>query len=76
MALVPTDPAAAGNDNWEFEEALDIKWAHVTAPKANIILYQAQNNDSDGQPHLENAVATAKSNPAVSIVSMSWGAGV
>jgi subtilase family serine protease len=74
-ALPGTDPAGAGNanGNWEAEEALDVEWAHAMAPNANIILYEATNNDSDGLPHLENAIATAAANPAVSVVSMSWG---
>jgi subtilase family serine protease len=45
------------------------------APKANIILYEAANPDSDGLGHLETAVSTAKNNAAVSVVSMSYGSG-
>lgn len=72
--LPGTDPAGAGAaSNWEYEEALDVEWVHSIAPLANIILYEAANPDSDGLPHLENAITTAKNNPAVSVVSMSWG---
>jgi subtilase family serine protease len=55
---------------WDVEESLDVQWAHSIAPQANIILYEATtNNDSD----MDAAVATAAANPAVSVVSMSWG---
>ena len=71
-ALPGTDPAGAGNDNWEFEEALDIEYAHAMAPYANIILYEAK---SASNTNLYAAVTTAKSNSAVSVISMSWGGG-
>jgi len=76
-ALPGVDPAGPYNlnGNWELEEALDIEWAHVMAPMANIILYESKNDDSDGQPHLENAVVTAKNNANVSVISLSWGGG-
>jgi hypothetical protein len=69
-ALPGTDPAGAGNDNWEFEEALDFEWVHAMAPNANIILYEA-NNDSNA--NLFAAVNTARNQSGVSVVSMSWG---
>jgi subtilase family serine protease len=57
---------------WDLEESLDVQWAHSIAPQANIILYESNtNNDSD----MDAAVATAAANPAVSVVSMSWGEG-
>ncbi|MGO9115610.1 MAG: autotransporter-associated beta strand repeat-containing protein [Thermoguttaceae bacterium] len=71
-SLPGTDPAGAGNDNWEFEEALDIEWAHAMAPKANIILYECTDNSN---ANLFSAVTTAKNNAAVSVVSMSFDAG-
>ena len=30
--LPSTDPTGPGGDNWETEEALDVEWAHATAP--------------------------------------------
>ena len=71
-SLPGTDPAGAGNNNWEFEEALDIEWAHSVAPNANIILYEAT---SPTFSDLDTAVTTAKNNSAVSVLSMSYGAG-
>jgi subtilase family serine protease len=66
--LPELDPAGAGNDDFEAEESLDIEWAHVIAPDANIILYEAA-SDTD----LYNTARTAASNPAVTVVSMSFG---
>ena len=68
---VPTDPAGAGNDNWEDEEILDIEWAHSIAPMANIILLEANSDTSVFD--LFTAVHTAGSIPGVDVVSMSWG---
>ena len=45
-----TDPAGAGNPNgtWEVETALDVEWAHALAPKANILLVEANSpSESD-----------------------------
>jgi subtilase family serine protease len=69
--LPPTDPAGAGNSNWEGEEALDVEWAHSMAPKANIILVEC---NTPG-PDLDVGEQTAASLPGVSVVSNSWGAG-
>ena len=49
-ACRPTDPADAGPtvDNWEFEESLDVEWAHAMAPGASIVLVEANSsNNSD-----------------------------
>lgn len=44
-AYDPTDPNQVG---WAGEETLDVEWAHVMAPGANIVLAEAaSNNDSD-----------------------------
>ena len=73
-ALPGTDPAGpisqGASDNWELEEALDIDMVHAMAPKANIILYEANSNYYSD---LFTAVTTAKSNSAVAVVSMSFG---
>ena len=71
--LPGTDPAGPSRQrNWEFEEALDIEWAHAMAPNANIVLYEATNHSN---ANLFAAVNTAKNNAAVSVVSMSFGGG-
>ncbi len=69
-ALTSTLPAAAGNSGWDVETSLDVELAHSLAPAANILLVEAS---SDSYTDLFNAVAAAKTNSAVSVVSMSWG---
>src|SRR5262249_11156265 len=66
-----TYPGTDPTGGWEGETALDVEWAHALAPKANIILVEA-NDDTD--PNLTvQAVLTAASQPGVSVVSMSFG---
>src|SRR5208337_2344021 len=69
-SLPATDPSGAGTDNWEVEEALDVEWAHAIAPGAQIILIEA---NGQSLADLMAGVATAASQPGVSVVSMSWG---
>ena len=69
-SLPSTDPSGPGTDNWELEEALDVEWAHAIAPGAQIILVEA---NSQSLSDLMAGVATAASQPGVSVVSMSWG---
>ena len=57
-----------GNTTWEMEESLDIEWAHVMAPMANIILFEASNASSG----LYAAVQTAANTSGVVAISMSW----
>lgn len=70
--LPPTDSAAKPN-TWELEESLDIEWAHAIAPGANIILYEA--NSTSFNDLVVNAVNTARNNPGVTEISMSFGGG-
>ncbi len=63
------DPARRG-DSWAVETALDVEWAHVIAPKANIVLVEANSNSNSD---LMAAVNTARRYAGVSVVSMSWG---
>ena len=69
-SLPGIDPSGPGSDNWEVEEALDVEWAHAIAPGAQIVLVEA---GSESLSDLMAAVATAASEPGVSVVSMSWG---
>jgi hypothetical protein len=64
-------PPADSPGGWGVEEALDIEWAHSSAPLANIILVEA----NDPGSLLPKAVATAAGLPGVSVVSMSFGSG-
>ena len=58
------------NAGWDTEISLDVEWAHAIAPGAKILLVEAT---SDRWTDLLAAVNYAKSQPQVSVVSMSWG---
>jgi subtilase family serine protease len=60
------------NTGWAGEIALDVEWAHALAPKANIVLVEANSNS---YTDLFAAVNYAKSRAGVSVISMSWGGG-
>ncbi len=66
--LPGTDPAGPGN-SWAVEISLDVQWAHVVAPMANILLVEANDNSNTS---LFTAVTTAANYGGVSAVSMSW----
>ena len=68
--LPATDPTGAGVANWELESSLDVEWIHAIAPGARIVLVEA---NSQSLSDLMQSVATAASQPGVSVVSMSWG---
>jgi subtilase family serine protease len=73
VKLTPQSGAAhpiQENDTWAGEIALDVEWAHAIAPKANILLVEANSNSYDD---LMVAVVTAIRQPGVVAVSMSWG---
>ena len=70
-ARTPTGRGGLPAIHWEIEESLDIEWAHVMAPMANIILFEA----SDASNRLYTAVQTAANTSGVVAVSMSWGGG-
>ncbi|HEV3304153.1 MAG TPA: putative Ig domain-containing protein [Planctomycetaceae bacterium] len=63
-------PANDVGDNWALEESLDVEWAHVIAPQANIILFEAS---SSSTLDLYTGAQTAAATAGVSVVSMSWG---
>ncbi len=65
-SLPPVDP----NAQWELEESLDIEWAHVIAPDATLVLFEANSSSAND---LYSAVREAAGYPGVSTVSMSWG---
>jgi subtilase family serine protease len=73
VKLTPQSSAAhpiQEDDTWAGEIALDVEWAHAIAPKANILLVEA---NSDNYGNLMGAVLTAIRQPGVVAVSMSWG---
>src|SRR5207302_1581685 len=60
------------DDGWAGEETLDVEWAHALAPAARIIVVEAR---TSGFADLNTAVSFARSQPGVSVVSMSYGGG-
>ena len=56
--------------SWAAEASLDVEWSHVIAPKANIVLVEA---DDESAVNLLTAAGFAASIPSVSAVSMSFG---
>jgi subtilase family serine protease len=60
----------AADASWSQEISLDVEWAHAIAPGAHILLVEAA---SDSVTDLLAAVNYARSQPTVSVVSMSWG---
>ncbi|HWE94194.1 MAG TPA: S53 family peptidase [Tepidisphaeraceae bacterium] len=66
-------PAGDASHGWDVEESLDIEWAHVMAPKANILLVEASSNGWGDL--IQSAVGWASAAPGVSAVSMSFGGG-
>jgi hypothetical protein len=63
-------PATDRSGGWEVEESLDVEWAHAMAPRATIMLVEA---NSDNGNDLIAAVGYAATH--ASVVSMSWGGG-
>jgi subtilase family serine protease len=62
--------ATTTDAGWALETSLDVEWAHAIAPGANILLVEAP---SASAFDLLTAVNEARSQPGVSVVSMSWG---
>jgi hypothetical protein len=57
--------------NWADETALDVEWAHALAPGASILLVEASD---DTFANLDGAaIAYARKQPGVSVVSLSFG---
>src|SRR5262249_50644795 len=67
-----TDPAGPGTTGgqWEYEEAMDVEWAHALAPAASIVLVEANSNSTSD---LYAAIRTGDHLAGVSVVSLSWG---
>ena len=65
----PSGPYNDGDSDWEQEESLDIEWAHVMAPMANIILFEANSNRY--WTCIRRSQTAAKTSGVVA-VSMSW----
>jgi subtilase family serine protease len=70
FGLTPFDPNAANQVSWSGEIALDVEWAHVIAPNANIVLLLApSDNDADVVATQDYAI----SHNVADVISMSYG---
>jgi len=68
-----TLPAASNAGTlWQMEEALDVEYAHLMAPQANIVVVEA---NSSSFADMIAAAQSAAHISGVSVVSMSWGTG-
>jgi subtilase family serine protease len=65
-------PAGPSNAGWALETALDVEWAHATAPQAKILVMEA---GAATMTDLTSAIDYARHQPGVSVVSLSFGSG-
>lgn len=60
----------ATNGSWAGEIATDVEWSHAIAPAANLLLVEANTDNTDD---LMSAVDFARHYAGVSVISISWG---
>jgi subtilase family serine protease len=63
---------------WALEVALDVQWAHATAPGANILLVTTPTAETlgvQGIPQMMNAIQYVVDNHLADVISMSFGTG-
>ena len=65
----PYDPG------WEFEESLDVQWAHAMAPEAKIVLVEAASNSFADLMTAEDVASGMVNAAGGGEVSNSWGGG-
>ena len=72
-----TQPSPDSSGGWEFEESLDVQWAHAMAPNAKIVLVEANSNsNSDLYTAEQTATSFVDANGLVAKeISNSWGGG-
>ncbi len=63
------------NAGWGLEISLDIEWAHVMAPKANILLVEACSNSYTDLLYAEDVAASLVAAAGGGAVTNSWGGG-
>ena len=68
-------PASAAGTGWALEESLDIEWAHVMAPSAQIILVEACSNSYNDLIYAEYVAGQEVAKYGGGDVSISWGGG-
>jgi kumamolisin len=60
---------------WEFEESLDVQWAHAMAPEAKIVLVEAASNSFSDLMTAEDVASKMVAAAGGGEVSNSWGGG-
>lgn len=60
---------------WEFEESLDVQWAHAMAPQAEIVLVEAASNNFSDLMVAEDVASKMVNAAGGGEVSNSWGSG-
>ncbi|MBV9547592.1 MAG: S53 family peptidase [Chloroflexi bacterium] len=78
-AVPPFDPDAAGGDElvWAKETTLDVEWAHVMAPGANILLVETPVDETEGVqgfPEIVQAENYVIDHDLGDVISQSFGA--
>ena len=63
------------NSGWEFEESLDVQWAHAMAPGAKIILVEAASSSFTDLMTAEDVASKMVNAAGSGEVSNSWGGG-
>lgn len=65
----------AYNTGWEFEESLDVQWAHAMAPGAKIVLVEAASNSFADLMTAEDVASAMVNAAGGGEVSNGWGGG-
>jgi len=63
------------NMGWEFEESLDVQWAHAMAPEAKIVLVEAASSSFTDLMTAEDMASSLVNAAGGGEVSNSWGGG-
>lgn len=66
------------SSGWAIETALDVEWAHVTAPKANIVMVTTPTAETlgvQGFPNIFKGIDYLANNHLADVISMSLGSG-
>ncbi len=73
----PFDPSNSDMVGWAQETTLDVEWAHVFAPKANILLVETPTSETEGVqgfPEMMQAEDYVVKNHLAQVISQSFGA--
>jgi subtilase family serine protease len=76
-AVPPFDPTNSDMVGWAQETTLDVEWAHVVAPKANILLVETPVSETEGVQGFPEIVAAENyviDHHLASVISQSFGA--